>query len=102
MQNSKNILIVEDQLLVALDLEKQLETSGYYFVNNATTYAQAIEKINDTHPDLILLDIILKNGPTGFRIAKVANEKKIPIVFITASTRRIISERLKNSSPKQF
>ncbi len=100
MENSKNILVVEDQLLVALDIEKQLESSSCHPVNNAATYAQAIEKINATHPDLILLDIILKDGPTGFRIAKVAKEKNIPVVFITASTQEDYFRRAEKYEPK--
>ncbi len=100
MKNSKNILIVEDQLLVALDIKRQLESSGYSAENNATTFAQAFKKINDTHPDLILLDIILKDGPTGFRIAKVANERNIPVIFVTASTQEAYFRRAKKYNPK--
>ncbi len=100
MKQAKKILVVEDQLLVALDIENQLESFGYASVNNATNYLQAVQRINENPPDLILLDIILKDGPTGFNIAKVANEKKIPVVFVTASTHKSYLERAKKLHPK--
>ncbi len=100
MEHSKSILVIEDQLLVALDFENQLESFGYSPINNATNYSQAIKKINDTKPDLILLDIILKDGPTGFKIAKVARDKNIPIVFVTASTNSSFFRKAKEYQPK--
>ncbi|HKB86861.1 MAG TPA: response regulator [Ignavibacteriaceae bacterium] len=100
MEHSKNILVIEDQLLVALDFENQLRSFGYSPVNNATNYRQAIKRINDTNPDLILLDIILKDGPTGFKVAKVAQAKNIPIVFVTASTQTSFFKKAKEYHPK--
>ena len=100
MERSKSILVVEDQLLVALDFENQLESFGYSPINNAADYRQAIKKINDTKPDLILLDIMLKDGPTGFNIAKVAREKNIPFVFVTASTHTSFFKRAEKYHPE--
>ena len=49
-------------------------------------YDEAVRKINDITPDLILLDIMLKDGSSGYKIAHYANQKAIPVIFITAST----------------
>jgi len=100
MKNVKNILVVEDQMLVALDIETQLMSFGYAAINNVSNFTQAVRKINETNPDLILLDIILKDGPTGFKIAQIANEKNIPIVFITASTQEDYFRKAKAYRPE--
>ena len=100
MKHVKNILIVEDRMLVALDIEKQLMSCGYASINSVSNFPQAVSKINETNPDLILLDIILKDGPTGFKIAQIANERNIPIVFVTASTHGDYFRRAKAYRPE--
>lgn len=86
MKDKKNILVVEDEMIVALDIEHQLRSRGYRTFNHAASYEEAVKKINNINPDLILLDIILKDGSTGFRIADYARRRGIPVIFITAST----------------
>lgn len=86
IKEEKNILVVEDELIVALDIEHQLRSDGFRGFNHAASYEEAVRKINNNNPDLILLDIILKDGSSGFRIAEYANKKGIPVIFITAST----------------
>lgn len=86
MKGKKNILVVEDEMIVALDIEHQLQSNGYRTFNHAASYEEAVRKIDNINPDLILLDIILKDGSTGFRIADYACTKGIPVIFITAST----------------
>ncbi len=100
MEKVKNVLIVEDQLLVALDMEKQLASIGSAQINNASNFPQAVKKINETKPDLVLLDIILKDGPTGFKVAEIANKKNIPVVFVTASTQEDYFRMAKEYQPE--
>ncbi len=100
MKNVKNILVVEDQLLVALDIENQLKSFCYASIYNVSDFPQAVRKINETNPDLILLDIILKDGPTGFKVAQIANERNIPIIFVTASTQEDYFKRAKEYHPE--
>jgi two-component system, sensor histidine kinase len=86
LQEKKNILVVEDEMIVALDIEHQLQSNGYRTFNHAASYEEAVGKINKINPDLVLLDIRLKDGSSGFRIADYAGRKGIPVIFITAST----------------
>lgn len=85
-KEEKNILVVEDEMIVALDIEHQLQSNGYKSFDHAVDYEEAVRKINYNNPDLILLDIILKDGSSGFRIADYARRRNIPVIFITAST----------------
>jgi len=99
MTEKKKILIVEDEFIIALDIEETLESMGYDTLNHILTGRKALDKINSYKPHLVLLDIFLKDNITGLDIAEVLNRKKIPFVFITASTNDTILEKAKKLNP---
>jgi len=84
-EGKTSILIVEDETIVALDLENSLKILGYQVMGHATTGEEAIAKANATHPDLVLMDIILKGEMDGVQAADaIRAQLSIPIIFLTA------------------
>ncbi len=78
------ILIVEDDLSFALDLEILLTELDYYIVGRADNFNTALKLIQDEEPDLILMDIDLKGNLTGIDLANKIQSLSIPILFITS------------------
>lgn len=80
------ILIVEDEMLVALDLEAILEDLGHAPVGIAPDLASA-EGLADETIDLALVDLNLRDGLTGPEIGKRLSERGVTVLFITANPR---------------
>ncbi|RLD45885.1 MAG: hypothetical protein DRI86_04785 [Bacteroidetes bacterium] len=82
-----NILIVEDELLVAADIEESLESLGYIVQNTVDTAKNAIAEVNKSLPDLILMDINLKGEENGIDAAvEISKKNNVPIIFLTANS----------------
>lgn len=80
-----NILIVEDELIIAKNTAKKLEKSGYHVVKIVSSGQAAIDYVNNNLPDLILMDIAIKGKIDGIETAaKIKLIADIPIVFLTA------------------
>jgi CheY-like chemotaxis protein len=84
---SAKIMIVEDEVIIAMDLAEDLETLGYKVVEVVSSGEKAIEKVSEIQPDLILMDIMLKGDIDGITAAgEIAKKFDIPIVYLTAHT----------------
>jgi DNA-binding LytR/AlgR family response regulator len=82
-----NILIVEDELIIAEDIAMNLQNAGYNVVAIAIDFDEAIDNIKTHQPDLILLDIHLAGSKSGLELAEVINEQfEIPFIFTTSYT----------------
>jgi len=80
-----NILIVEDELLIAKNLSHKLEDLGYQIVGIVSCGADAIQRAGEMKPDLILMDIVIKGDMDGIETAVRINQKfDIPIIYTTA------------------
>jgi diguanylate cyclase (GGDEF)-like protein/PAS domain S-box-containing protein len=94
------ILIVEDETIVALDLKSSLTLLGYSVVGTASSGEEAIAKANETHPDLALMDIILKGEMDGVQAAEaIRSQLDIPVIFLTACADESTLERAKVTEP---
>jgi two-component sensor histidine kinase/AmiR/NasT family two-component response regulator len=99
-KNKKSILLVEDEVLIALDEKQQLETKGY-IVQHITTGEKAVEVMRhpDSAFDLILMDIDLGSGIDGTQAAeKILEHQDIPIVFLSSHVEPEIVEKTEKIS----
>ncbi|MGB7894923.1 MAG: response regulator, partial [Microcoleus sp.] len=80
-----NILIVEDELLIAKNLSPKLEKLGYQIADIVSSGADAIQRARELRPDLILMDIVIKGDIDGIETAAIINQElDIPIIYTTA------------------
>jgi len=87
------VLIVEDEALVALELEELLLGEGFEVVGSAANAAQAIDLGRRHRPDLALLDLNLADGLTGPRIAEtLVHERLATVVFVTGQANLLPSD----------
>jgi PAS domain S-box-containing protein len=89
-----SIVIVEDEGLIATDLQGRLERAGYRVPAVAGTASEALEVIREKSPDLILMDIRLRGNADGIQVAEqVRRDFDIPVVYLTAYDDRKTLER---------
>lgn len=79
------ILIVEDDHLLALDMQRILERAGYRILGPAPDYDRAMELVRAFHPDVVLLDIELRGARNGVAIARELLKLHIPALFVSAA-----------------
>ena len=96
---NKQILVVEDETVVAEDIRKILQNNGYDTHEAVATGEAAIKSIIKTPPDLVLLDIMLKDKLNGIDVAKYIIDMNIPIIYLTAYSNKKIIEEAKETGP---
>jgi AmiR/NasT family two-component response regulator len=80
------VLIVEDNVFIALDLEAQILEMGHVVIGIATTASAAIEKSREASPDLAIVDLQLADGSRGQDAALVLREEmQVPSVLVSGS-----------------
>lgn len=81
----KKILIVEDQLIIAMDLKQTLEDLGYEVTGIAGTAEECFQFVLEGKPDLVLMDIMLSGNVDGIAAAEEIHQKfDLPIIYLTA------------------
>jgi PAS domain S-box-containing protein len=94
------ILIVEDEQVVAMDLERGLRSLGYEVLKVTETGRSAIRLAEQERPDLILMDIQLKGTVDGITAAgEIAKNWRIPVVFLTANGDEEVVSRARAAGP---
>jgi CheY-like chemotaxis protein len=79
------ILVVEDEMIVALDLQFKLERMGYRVPATAMTGEEAVALADQLRPDMVLMDIGLKGDLDGIAAAlRIKEQFGLPIAFLTA------------------
>ena len=79
------IMVVEDEGVVALQIQESLEGMGYAVAHVALTGEEAVEKVMETEPDLVLMDIKLTGRLSGIEAArKIRGRIDVPVVYLTA------------------
>jgi DNA-binding LytR/AlgR family response regulator len=80
-----NVYIVEDESIVAKDIQNSLKKLGYNVLGISNNGEDALKNISELEPDIVLMDIMIKGGMTGIDVAeKVKQEYSIPVIFLTA------------------
>jgi DNA-binding response OmpR family regulator len=101
---SKHIYIVEDEAIVALETKRALHKLGYSVSGMSSNYDDALKGIQQTSPDLILMDITLKYSKSGIEIAKKLQETHfhIPIIFLTSVTDTSEMQEAIDTNPSNY
>jgi two-component system, response regulator PdtaR len=95
MTPGTKILIVEDELIIALDLKNILEHEGYEICGIAASFDEALDIFCDKNPDIVLCDIFLKGTKTGIDFAnKISLLNAVSLIFITAYSGNNIMEQV--------
>ncbi len=94
------VLIVEDELIFALDLKQTLTGLGYHVLGIASSQGDAVRQILTHRPDVVLMDINLGSGGDGIGAAlEVSKTIDLPIVFLTAYADNDILRRAGDVAP---
>lgn len=94
------ILIVEDERLIALDLELILKGFGFQVVGVASSCEEALLAVQDEKPDLLLMDIKLRGAADGVETArKITKQLAIPVVYLSAYSDKATVRRAKLDVP---
>jgi CRP-like cAMP-binding protein len=98
-----NVLIAEDEALVALDISHELTSAGYTVVGQATSGREAVTKALDLKPDVILMDITMPGEIDGIQAAEEIGKKLgIPVIFVTAHSDEGTLQRAKLTRPSGY
>lgn len=80
------IMLVEDELITALDIQRMLEKVGYSVTATISSGEEAVERVSQINPDLIIMDIFLSDDMDGIEATALIERKvDIPVIFLTAN-----------------
>jgi len=94
------VLVVEDEAIVALDIQSRLRNMGYEVVRQVSSGEAAVEAAREMRPDLILMDIMLDGSMDGIQAAgAIRSDLSIPIIYLTAYADETTLQRAKVTDP---
>lgn len=97
------ILVVEDEGLTAMEIQRKLKTWGYDVPSFAFSRKEAVQKAKEIKPDLILMDIMLKGKGDGIDAAQeIKSIRDIPIIYLTAYDDISTRERAETTNPDAY
>ena len=100
MSTEPRVLIVEDEFAVAMELEDHLGAMGYTVIDHVMTGAEAVERAEQTDPDLVLMDVRLDGPMDGVEAARrIRASRSLPVVFVTAYSDDDTLERATETTP---
>lgn len=103
MGKKAKILVVEDERIVAEDIEKNLMKLGYHVTALASSGDQAIKAARSNRPDLVLMDIVLQGRKTGIETAQeLRSELDVPVVYLTAYADENTLSKAKITEPSGY
>jgi len=91
-QMASDVLIIEDEPLIALDLKELMERLGHRVTGTARTHREAVSAVAAHQPGLILADIQLADGSSGLNaVNEILRGFDVPVIFITAFPERLLT-----------
>jgi DNA-directed RNA polymerase specialized sigma24 family protein len=91
-QVATEIMIIEDEPLIAMDIEQLVQSLGHKVVSIARTHREAVHLYGKTNPKMILADIQLADGSSGIdAVNDILKNQPIPVIFITAFPERLLT-----------
>jgi len=98
--STAQVLVVEDENIVAKAIQSELNGMGYYVSGIAASGEEAVQKAAETHPDVVLMDIMLKGQMDGIEAARhMRDQFDIPVVFLSAYEDEATLDRARASEP---
>ncbi len=102
-KTKQKILIVEDEIIIAMDLRSKLENLGFSVTEIVSNSDDALLSAEKAQPDLVLMDIRIKGKKDGIETAILLKEKfNIPVVYLTAFIDDETIERARFSAPEDY
>jgi len=99
----KQILVVEDEIITAMDIQNRLINLGYNVPSIISSGEEAIIKVKENKPDLVLMDICLKGEMDGIdATSKIHSFSDIPVIYLTAFSDDITFARAKITEPYAY
>ncbi len=94
------ILVVEDERIIAMDIQDRLRRWGYDVPEIAASGEEALRKTERIQPNLVLMDIKLQGNMDGIEAAKEIQKRfSIPIIYVTAYADETTMSRVKETEP---
>ncbi|MDZ7262643.1 MAG: PAS domain S-box protein, partial [candidate division KSB1 bacterium] len=94
------ILVVEDETIVAMEIQDRLKGLGYHIAAVVSSGEEAIRKAAETKPDLALMDVVLKGSMDGVEAAEhIRTRFNIPVIYLTAYADDVTFQRAKTTEP---
>ena len=94
------IIIAEDEKIVAKDIENKLKKSGYDVLGVVSTGKELLNKVSESAPDLVLMDIKLDGEMDGIETAiKLRDGYGVPVVYLTAYADKLTLTRINETKP---
>lgn len=91
-QVATDIMIIEDEPLIAMEIEQLVESLGHNVTGIARTHQEAVELYRQTSPKMVLADIQLADGSSGIdAVNDILKTSEIPVIFITAFPERLLT-----------
>jgi len=103
-ERGKTLMIVEDEILVAMTLRDELETAGFHVLDLTDRHEEAVAVARESAPDLALVNIQLRGHDDGIELAQHLKELNIPVLLISGQVSRAQSAKTVaiGSMPKPY
>ncbi|MEX0608840.1 MAG: response regulator [Balneolaceae bacterium] len=97
MRSYKTVMIVEDDALLAIIGEKLITKLGYKVVGKAVSGEEALLKIDECHPDILVMDIQLSGTLNGIETVEKLRERhnEIPVIFLSGNSESALKKKAK-------
>lgn len=100
MEKALKVLVIEDDYFISKNICDILVTEGYEVLNGVCTVNEAIRKIEEQKPNLVLIDICLKQGEDGTKIGSYLNLNcKTPFIYVSSRTDEVTLNKVKSTNP---
>jgi CheY-like chemotaxis protein len=91
-QIATDVLIIEDEPIIAMDIESLVESLGHRVTEVARTQTEALAAVRRRRPGLILADVQLADGSSGINaVHEILSSFRVPVIFITAYPERLLT-----------
>jgi len=96
----EKVLIVEDESIIAMELENHVRRMGYDVIGPVSTGDAALEQVGNFHPDIVLMDIRIQGDKDGIETAEAIRSRfNMPVIYLTAHADERTIQRAKITEP---